>query len=87
MVGVAGVSDGRLLTIYTFVLVWTSLPKNSNRTKYITTNISDHPHFYWEDDHKLTDAAAEQLEITKLPDIPEGAEIASVDVVIRLRRT
>jgi Fur family iron response transcriptional regulator len=54
---------------------------------YFDTNISDHPHFYWEDDHKLTDAAAEQLEIAKLPDIPEGAEIASVDVVIRLRRT
>ena len=54
---------------------------------YFDTNISDHPHFYWEDDQKLTDAAAEQLEIAKLPDIPEGAEIASVDVVIRLRRT
>lgn len=54
---------------------------------YFDTNITDHPHFYWEDDQKLTDAAADQLEIAKLPDIPEGAEIASVDVVIRLRRT
>ena len=54
---------------------------------YFDTNISDHPHFYWEDDHKLTDAGSEKLEIAKLPEIPEGAEIASVDVVIRLRRT
>jgi len=54
---------------------------------YFDTNISDHPHFYWEDDQRLTDASAEQLEITKLPEIPDGAEIASVDVVIRLRRT
>jgi len=54
---------------------------------YFDTNISDHPHFYWEDDQTLSDAAAEQLEIAKLPDVPEGAEIASVDVVIRLRRT
>ena len=54
---------------------------------YFDTNISDHPHFYWEDDQTLSDAASEQLEIAKLPDVPEGAEIASVDVVIRLRRT
>jgi len=54
---------------------------------YFDTNISDHPHFYWEDDQRLSDAAAEQLEIARLPEIPEGAEIASVDVVIRLRRT
>lgn len=54
---------------------------------YFDTNISDHPHFYWEDDQRLTDASAEQLEITKLPEIPDGAEIVSVDVVIRLRRT
>ncbi|MEP0247146.1 MAG: transcriptional repressor, partial [Roseobacter sp.] len=32
-------------------------------------------------------APSEQLVITSIPDAPEGAEIASVDVVIRLRRT
>ncbi len=53
---------------------------------YFDTNTHDHPHFYWEDEHRLTDAPAEQLEITRVPDAPEGAEIASVDVVIRLRR-
>lgn len=54
---------------------------------YFDTNISDHPHFYWEDDQSLSDAAADQLEITKLPEAPAGTEVASVDVVIRLRRT
>ena len=54
---------------------------------YFDTNMTDHPHFYWEDTAKLTDAPAEQLEIRHLPDAPDGAEIASVDVVIRLRRT
>jgi len=54
---------------------------------YFDTNTHDHPHFYWEDDQRLTDAPAEQLEIARLPEAPEGAEIASVDVVIRLRRT
>ncbi len=54
---------------------------------YFDTNTHDHPHFYWEDDNRLSDAPAEELEITRLPKAPAGAEIASVDVVIRLRRT
>ena len=53
---------------------------------YFDTNMSDQPHFYWEDSAELTDAPAEQLKISQIPDVPEGAEIASVDVVIRLRR-
>lgn len=54
---------------------------------YFDTNITDHPHFYWEEDARIVDAPAQELEIKRLPDVPEGAEIASIDVVIRLRRT
>ena len=53
---------------------------------YFDTRMDDHPHFYWEDSAALTDAPVEQLEITRLPDIPEGTVISKVDVVIRLRR-
>ena len=53
---------------------------------YFDTNMTDHPHFYWEDTARLTDAPADQLEIRHLPDAPDGAEITAVDVVIRLRR-
>ena len=53
---------------------------------YFDTRTDDHPHFFWEDDALLTDAPADQLEITRLPDAPNGAEISKVDVVIRLRR-
>ena len=53
---------------------------------YFDTNTHDHPHFFWEDDGRLTDAPSDQLEISRLPNAPDGAEIASVDVVIRLRR-
>ena len=53
---------------------------------YFDTNMTDHPHFYWEDTASLTDAPADQLEIRRLPHAPAGAEIASVDVVIQLRR-
>lgn len=53
---------------------------------YFDTNTHDHPHFFWEDENRLSDAPSDQLEISRLPDAPDGAEIASVDVVIRLRR-
>ncbi|MDH2327261.1 transcriptional repressor [Cereibacter sp. SYSU M97828] len=54
---------------------------------YFDTRMDDHPHFFWEDTAELTDAPADQLEITRLPDLPKGAELSRVDVVIRLRRT
>ncbi|RBI84325.1 transcriptional repressor [Rhodosalinus halophilus] len=53
---------------------------------YFDTNTHDHPHFFWEDDGRLSDAPHDELEITRLPSAPEGAEISKVDVVIRLRR-
>lgn len=54
---------------------------------YFDTNMDEHPHFFWEDSGALTDAPAEDLKIVGLPMAPEGMEIASVDVVIRLRKT
>lgn len=54
---------------------------------YFDTRIDDHPHFFWEDSATLTDAPSEDLKIAQLPEAPAGAEIAKVDVVIRLRRT
>lgn len=53
---------------------------------YFDTNTSNHPHFFWEDTEELSDAPAEDLEISHLPTAPDGAEIAKVDVVIRLRK-
>jgi Fur family transcriptional regulator, iron response regulator len=53
---------------------------------YFDTRMDDHPHFYWEDTASLTDAPADQLQITGLPTAPEGTVVSKVDVVIRLRR-
>jgi Fur family transcriptional regulator, iron response regulator len=53
---------------------------------YFDTRTDDHPHFYWEDSHSLTDAPAEELEIASLPQVPKGMAVSRVDVVIRLRR-
>lgn len=54
---------------------------------YFDTNTHDHPHFFWEDEGRLSDAPSDELVIQRLPDAPHGVEIASVDVVIRLRKT
>lgn len=53
---------------------------------YFDTNTHDHPHFFWEDEGRLSDAPSEQLVIQRLPEAPSGVEVASVDVVIRLRK-
>ena len=53
---------------------------------YFDTRMDDHPHFYWEDTHELTDAPADQLELSRVPDAPAGTVISKVDVVIRLKR-
>lgn len=53
---------------------------------YFDTRTDDHPHFYWEDSHSLTDAPADELEIACLPQVPAGMAVSRVDVVIRLRR-
>ena len=53
---------------------------------YFDTRLDDHPHFYWEDSHRLTDAPSEAIVISRLPEPPDGAEVARIDVVIRLRR-
>ena len=53
---------------------------------YFDTRMDDHPHFYWEDSHTLTDAPAEEVRITGLPAAPQGMTVTRVDVVIRLRR-
>ncbi len=53
---------------------------------YFDTRVDDHPHFLWEEDGRLIDAPAEELEIARLPEAPEGSRISAVDVIIRLRR-
>lgn len=53
---------------------------------YFDTRLDDHPHFFWEDEGRLSDAPAGDLEITRLPEAPAGTEVARVDVIIRLKR-
>ena len=52
---------------------------------YYDTRIDDHPHFYYESDGTIADAPVGSVAFSSLPDAPDGMEIASVDVVVRLR--
>ena len=52
---------------------------------YFDTDVSEHAHFYWEAEGRLSDAPHGSVRFEHLPEPPEGAEIVKVDVVIRLR--
>ena len=53
---------------------------------YFDTNMSDHHHFFLEDDNSMFDVPESELSLDRLPEPPPGTEISRVDVVIRLRR-
>lgn len=54
---------------------------------YFDTRTDEHAHFYWEDTGRLTDAPRDAVAFSKVPEAPEGAEIARIDVVVRVRKT
>jgi Fur family iron response transcriptional regulator len=51
---------------------------------YFDTNTSDHHHFLVEDEGRLIDLVGEVL-IDRLPTPPEGTEISSVELIVRVR--
>lgn len=56
---------------------------------YFDTNLDDHHHFYHVDEARLEDipgvGAAGAIEVHGLPDVPEGARLERVDVIVRVR--
>ncbi|GBD49906.1 iron response transcriptional regulator IrrA [Methylopila sp. Yamaguchi] len=53
---------------------------------WFDTNVTEHHHFLVEDDNRLMDIPGAHVSVDRLPEIPDGMEIARVDVVVRLRR-
>jgi len=52
---------------------------------WFDSNVEPHFHFHDESTGTLTDVALPEVQFSRLPAIPEGMEVASLDVVIRLR--
>ena len=48
-------------------------------------NTAPHHHFYNVDTGELTDIEAEAIEISGLPDLPEGMVTEGVDIIVRIR--
>ncbi|CAM5776460.1 transcriptional repressor [Labrys miyagiensis] len=52
---------------------------------YFDTNVHEHHHYFVEGDNEVLDIPGE-VGMAQMPDVPDGYEIARVDVIVRLRR-
>ena len=53
---------------------------------YFDTNVTEHHHFFIEDEARLIDIPLDEVVLSTLPDAPSGYDPIGVDVVIRLDR-
>ncbi len=51
---------------------------------YFDTTISDHQHFYFEQDGRLIDLGPDEEVAVNVRKLPEGMKVARIDVLIRL---
>jgi Fur family iron response transcriptional regulator len=54
---------------------------------FYDSNTTDHHHLYDVSSGALTDIAADRVRLEALPDLPDGAVVEGVDVVVRIRRS
>lgn len=54
---------------------------------YFDSNTSDHHHMYLEPEGRLVDVTDDEVALARLPDLPTGARIKRVDIVIRVDTT
>jgi Fur family iron response transcriptional regulator len=53
---------------------------------WFDTNVSEHHHFYVEDDDAIVDIPDGQLNLACLPEVPDDIEIVRVEVVVKVRK-
>ncbi len=58
--------------------------KTSSDKIFFDTNTNHHHHFYCKDTEELIDINSSKIVITKLPSLPKGKKISSVNVVVNL---
>ncbi len=51
---------------------------------FFDTNVSNHNHFFIENEARLVDIPSEGIRVAGLPEPPDGMKITHVDVVVRL---
>ena len=54
---------------------------------YFDTNTSQHHHFFNEDTRMLEDIPDSQVALNEVPPAPQGTEVSSIDVIVRLNNT
>lgn len=52
---------------------------------YFDTNLTEHHHFFHEDEGRLEDIPAGSLRLSALPAAPDGMGVQRVDVIVRIR--
>jgi Fur family iron response transcriptional regulator len=53
---------------------------------YFDTNISDHHHFFFEENGALVDIPGDHVALANVPLPPEGARVSRIDVVVRVTK-
>lgn len=53
---------------------------------YFDTNIEPHHHFFHEESGMLQDISSNKISVEDIPNLPEGTEISSIDVIVRLAK-
>lgn len=53
---------------------------------FYDSNLSKHYHLYYSDSGELEDISKDNIEITKLPELPTDIHIEDIDVIIRVHR-
>lgn len=55
-------------------------------TAWFDTELKHHHHFYAVDEDRLMDVPTEEITVRNLPSLPEGYQLLSVDVLLRIRK-
>ena len=78
-----------LATIYNCLNQFTShgiltMVKASSDKVYFDTNLKSHHHFFCKTSGELTDIDAKKVRISKLPKIPQGKKLNSIEVIVNI---
>ena len=51
---------------------------------FFDTNLTDHHHFFYEDEDRLEDIPVGSIQVSGLPKLPEGRSVKAIDVTVRI---